>query len=139
MASPRSPRLLHHLDEVVGYLVPRPRVSFLVPDPRSSFRILVPRSGSSFLIPDPCSSFRILIPRSGSSFLVLDLTYRFITKALEIYFYQNVLHVSVLKFMSKILMGSQMYPLGIRLFWLSYFRGVCHHDNQQFAYLIPLT
>ena len=59
MAGPRSPGLLHYLDKVVGYLVPRPRFSFLVPDPRSSFRILVPDPRSSFLVP--------------------DLTYRFIT------------------------------------------------------------
>ena len=59
MAGPPSPGLLHHLDKVVKYLVPRPRVLFLVPNPRSSFRIHVPRSGSLFLVP--------------------DLTYRFIT------------------------------------------------------------
>ena len=59
-------------------------------------------------------------------------------KTLEIYFYQDVLHVSVLKCRSKTLMGSQRYPLGIRIFWLSRYRGVCHHDNQHFAYRLPL-
>ena len=50
MADPRSPVLLRHLDKVVGFLVPRTKVSFLVPDSRSSFRILVPRSGSNLQI-----------------------------------------------------------------------------------------
>ena len=48
---PRSPMLLRHLDKVVGFLVPRTKVSFLVPVSRSSFRFLIPRSGSSFLVP----------------------------------------------------------------------------------------
>ena len=60
MAGPRSPVLLRHLDKVVGFLVPRTKVSFLVPDSRSSFRILVPRSGFSFLVPDLTYRFIII-------------------------------------------------------------------------------
>ena len=24
--------------------------------------------------------------------------------------------------------------LGVKIFWLSHYRGACHHDNQQFTY-----
>ena len=46
------PGLLPYLDKVVGFLMPRTRVSSLVPDSLSVFRILVPRSGFSFHVPD---------------------------------------------------------------------------------------
>ena len=57
MAGPRSPVLLRHLDKVVGFLVPRTKVSFLVLDSRSSFRILVPRSRSNLQIYHTLPSF----------------------------------------------------------------------------------
>ena len=48
MADPRFPALLRHLDKVIGFLMPRTKVSSLVPYSRSSFRILVPSSDLTY-------------------------------------------------------------------------------------------
>ena len=42
MAGPRSPFPLRYLDEAIGFLVPRPQVSFPGPRPRPAFRSFVP-------------------------------------------------------------------------------------------------
>ena len=79
MAGPRSPVLLRHLDKVVGFLVPRTKVSFLVPDYRSSFRIIVPRSGFSFLV--PVLTYRFITPSPPSekdALLTLGIIYTII-------------------------------------------------------------
>ena len=72
MAGPRSPVLLRYLDKVVGFLVPRSKVSFLVPCSGSSFRFLVPHSGSSFLVLTYrfitiCWMYAIIFPGNGRS------------------------------------------------------------------------
>ena len=51
MAGPRSPVLLRYLDKVVGFLVPRSKVSFSVPVPRSGSGILVLDSGVNSEVP----------------------------------------------------------------------------------------